>query len=240
MLLVLQWGITSSGHRHWPSFDISAGPDAVLAYLRHPADYSTINSVPQFLENAISLTGKERDEDFSAWLDKNPEQNTLVTPIWPAMICDHCSKSVAQDARMVLWHEENWPEMKRSLLPVDISMALGGHLYMNATEKQLFVNALFDPGFSYSTIMEGLFGISADDNDDWSEKDWLCSECVMLLMKENGNLRRWWTQYKQANGINILAEDCWWGYQCRTQRYQHHSSKLNHVCEPTRGDVACV
>ncbi|THV02985.1 hypothetical protein K435DRAFT_775164 [Dendrothele bispora CBS 962.96] len=68
--------------------------------------------------------------------------------------------------------------------------------------------------------------------DGWKEEDWLCECCMVGILREH--LHLWLLDLKVQNGEKIL-ENCWWGYNCRTQTHSsHHASRLNHLCEQTR------
>ncbi|KAJ3904684.1 hypothetical protein F5879DRAFT_954081 [Lentinula edodes] len=66
---------------------------------------------------------------------------------------------------------------------------------------------------------------------DWKEDDCLCQSCFKSFLIEN----LWvWLRQVKANSAP-LAENCWYGYNCRTQTHNlAHAQKLNHLCEQTR------
>ena len=78
---------------------------------------------------------------------------------------------------------------------------------------------------------------------DWSEGKVLCKRCVLKLMGRRvlNSLRELRAQSMSSrppspdmSGSNRTScpdgpqrEDCWYGYNCRTQRKPHHAAKLN-------------
>ncbi|KAJ4482373.1 hypothetical protein J3R30DRAFT_3458685 [Lentinula aciculospora] len=66
---------------------------------------------------------------------------------------------------------------------------------------------------------------------DWTEDDYLCETCFRSFLIEN--LWLWLRHMKAISGT--LEENCWYGYNCRTQTHkEQHAKKLNHLCEQTR------
>ncbi|KIK69769.1 hypothetical protein GYMLUDRAFT_34162 [Collybiopsis luxurians FD-317 M1] len=66
---------------------------------------------------------------------------------------------------------------------------------------------------------------------DWTRDNFLCEECFRAFLVEN----LWvWSRHRRA-ARGPLLEDCWYGYNCRTQTHRSsHAEKLNHLCEQTR------
>ncbi|KAJ3766802.1 hypothetical protein FB446DRAFT_757070 [Lentinula raphanica] len=66
---------------------------------------------------------------------------------------------------------------------------------------------------------------------DWTEDSYLCDTCFTSFLVEN--LWLWWRYIKSDS--EPLKENCWYGYDCRTQTHNRiHAQKLNHLCEQTR------
>ena len=84
------------------------------------------------------------------------------------------------------------------------------------------------------------------ETPDWSEGKILCKQCVLKLMgrhilnslRENkaqrGSSRLFSYNVSESDRIVFpegpQLEDCWYGYNCRTQRKCDHAIKLN-VCD---------
>ncbi|KAJ3729222.1 hypothetical protein C8R42DRAFT_157915 [Lentinula raphanica] len=72
---------------------------------------------------------------------------------------------------------------------------------------------------------------SIPPSSDWTEDSYLCETCFTSFLREN--LWVWWRHIKASS--ETLKENCWYGYNCRTQTHSiAHASKLNHLCEQTR------
>ncbi|KAL0571535.1 hypothetical protein V5O48_010426 [Marasmius crinis-equi] len=72
-----------------------------------------------------------------------------------------------------------------------------------------------------------------DAFEDWKKDDHLCMSCLTKLLREN--LHLWLLNKRIQAGDTVLAEDCWWGWNCRTQTHkQTHAEGKNHICPQTR------
>ncbi|KAL1686162.1 hypothetical protein GGG16DRAFT_128910 [Schizophyllum commune] len=71
--------------------------------------------------------------------------------------------------------------------------------------------------------------------DGLSTSSALCADCMKGVISEF--LPRWWLDRKRNAGETIPAENCWYGWNCRTQTHRlQHATRLNHFCKPSRGD----
>ncbi|KAL1760193.1 hypothetical protein FB107DRAFT_287042 [Schizophyllum commune] len=71
--------------------------------------------------------------------------------------------------------------------------------------------------------------------DGLSTSSALCAACLKGAISEF--LPQWWLERKRNAGETIPTEDCWYGWNCRTQTHKPlHATRLNHFCKPTRGD----
>ncbi|KAL1719047.1 hypothetical protein EV715DRAFT_199882 [Schizophyllum commune] len=71
--------------------------------------------------------------------------------------------------------------------------------------------------------------------DGLSTSSALCANCLKDVISEF--LPQWWLERKRNAGETIPTEDCWYGWNCRTQTHKTlHATRLNHFCKPTRGD----
>ncbi|KAL1744596.1 hypothetical protein HDZ31DRAFT_38350, partial [Schizophyllum fasciatum] len=81
----------------------------------------------------------------------------------------------------------------------------------------------------------GFAGPSPDSWDGLSTSDALCISCIQGYLAEF--LPRWWLDHQRKAGATIPQENCWYGWNCRTQTHSvHHATRLNHFCKPTRGE----
>ncbi|KIK94613.1 hypothetical protein PAXRUDRAFT_827819 [Paxillus rubicundulus Ve08.2h10] len=89
---------------------------------------------------------------------------------------------------------------------------------------------------SYSDLISQVFEYKKDEYALWARDDPLCTGCMKKILREHIHL---WFVGEKRKGGDIVPEDCWYGYNCRTQTHNAtHAAKLNHFCEPTRGDPA--
>ncbi|KIJ19423.1 hypothetical protein PAXINDRAFT_7907 [Paxillus involutus ATCC 200175] len=113
---------------------------------------------------------------------------------------------------------------------------LKGNLPRNATASYVLE---FDDCWthsSYSELISQVFEYKKDEYESWARDDPLCTGCIKKFLREHMHL---WFVGEKRKGGDIIPEDCWYGYNCRTQTHSTtHAAKLNHFCEPTRGDPA--
>ncbi|EIM83488.1 uncharacterized protein STEHIDRAFT_123904 [Stereum hirsutum FP-91666 SS1] len=148
--------------------------------------------------------------------------------------CSHCHNDGLED----LWNEKNWDLLSGIILPSDLIDLLEGRLRSNVIEMPEIYKVVRVTYFDYADMLRKMFDAvrdeGDDDDDEWRPEAWLCTNCVKTFIKLN--LRSWWLRYKQEHGLPLQQQDCWYGYNCRTQTHRHvHASRLNHFCVPTRG-----
>ncbi|KAG7088760.1 hypothetical protein E1B28_012726 [Marasmius oreades] len=119
---------------------------------------------------------------------------------------------------------------------------LKGQLSRNAVESRYFrglVKKIPDAESIYEQVVEELLNsdYKQPEFDDWRADDSLCTDCLTKFLKEN--LHLWLLDKKIQAGDDVPKDDCWYGWNCRTQTHNaDHARKLNHICEPTKGNVA--
>ncbi|OBZ79033.1 hypothetical protein A0H81_00491 [Grifola frondosa] len=133
-----------------------------------------------------------------------------------------------------LWGASNWSILKGYFSRGEMVNLFPGNLTRNAVEMNAF-NVYFEqnPQIDDRMLIEQLMALDVDESGVWAKDKWYCLECVKELFR----LRywKWWLEKKRQDGVTI-EEDCWYGYNCRTQRHaQPHAQRLNHLCMPTRG-----
>ncbi|KIM32710.1 hypothetical protein M408DRAFT_326456 [Serendipita vermifera MAFF 305830] len=72
----------------------------------------------------------------------------------------------------------------------------------------------------------------------WNLDDPLCEVC---FTEEFRNVYyAWWLDERQTDRVKAhpFLEQCWWGYECRTQRRESHATKLDHCCPKTKGVIS--
>ncbi|KZV84865.1 hypothetical protein EXIGLDRAFT_726679 [Exidia glandulosa HHB12029] len=99
----------------------------------------------------------------------------------------------------------------------------------NATVlRELFElpNVITSPRLQAHMLKDSFSSISSDD--------WICTSCTSNFITQR--LWIWWWNEKARGRVvgGTLREDCWYGYECRTQTHNPaHAQKLNHLCVNT-------
>ncbi|KAJ7130906.1 hypothetical protein C8R46DRAFT_1141430 [Mycena filopes] len=107
-------------------------------------------------------------------------------------------------------------------------MPMKGHLRTNVEAPELvdvrmpdLLRDLFDPAATRTAEFAA-----------WEARDKICTKCIAKFVTEH--LHLWVLQRKRQAGESI-PEDCWYGYDCRTQEHNsEHAKKFNHLCAPTK------
>ncbi|KAF9786111.1 hypothetical protein BJ322DRAFT_1058049 [Thelephora terrestris] len=138
---------------------------------------------------------------------------------------EECEECHATDLGPKLWSSSNWHLLPCAIVLNEILGHLPGTLAWNWLETQ----PLSTTPWSFAQFVDRHI---SPGTHDWSEGKVLCKECVLKLMGRHAlrSLR----ELKAQNGPQL--EDCWYGYKCRTQRKPDHAARLNHLCDPTRGE----
>lgn len=160
-----------------------------------------------------------------------------------------------------LWGRPNWHLLRGFLSLPQMIRLLEGKLPNNSHEmSQLaeYIHGRDDDDkltFDWVDFIEELCDMDTDAEGPWDKSQWYCLDCLLALIRLR--LRKWWLATKVKDGMPI-NEDCWYGYNCRTQVHRAtHAAKLNvslswlrlayrlsgkgflqHLCDPTRGDSA--
>ncbi|KAH7876127.1 uncharacterized protein C8R40DRAFT_1068919 [Lentinula edodes] len=113
-----------------------------------------------------------------------------------------------------------------------LSMFMKGELHRNPVEIKHVEALLVKTPFKeiYEDIYSKNLKLPAwhDRNDDY----WICQACLTQFVKDHLHL---WVIMKRKEAKERIANDCWYGYNCRTQVHKsNHAQQLNHLCEPTR------
>ncbi|KAJ7596044.1 hypothetical protein C8J56DRAFT_1116448 [Mycena floridula] len=162
-------------------------------------------------------------------------RSILVDVVGQNDTCTQCQKVEGP----YLWGKSNWRYLYGAsdgiFSPEFLPQLMKGHLRRSRIVCRYFQDSdfLHVPGF-YETLMQEIFDIKSDEFVNWTPEDWLCTDCFKHLL--SSHLHIWLLQRKRQEG-EAIQEDCWYGYNCRTQTHRPlHEAKLNHLCEPTRGD----
>jgi len=227
----------SRGQYVEPEMVLSFGPDVVLQCYEEAStdpvssilDEHNLHEAPldAYLSHPLSRIWEERKVD-------GPPAGVYKTIILDAVHgendrCCRCDTVHGVD----LWNESNWSLLKGRVDLNDFLTRLTGRLLANRLEVMSLRNAVTSSSFSLSVFMDEIYDMKISAYDNWDKQDWLCYVCVMEIIQRH--LYLWWLEQKRKAGQQI-PEDCWYGYNCRTQtRRPEHAKKLNHLCEPSRG-----
>ncbi|CAL1696367.1 unnamed protein product [Somion occarium] len=141
-----------------------------------------------------------------------------------------------------LWGASNW-DLLRGYISNEIFILFPGYLRNSLVEIQPFKERIrerdddLEPTLSFSRLLEELFDVDAEADEDWDKTQWYCIDCLRTFLKHR--LWRLLLQWKLQEPNYQPKRDCWYGYDCRTQTHRlMHAQRLNHLCVPTRGDPA--
>ncbi|KAF9220579.1 hypothetical protein BS17DRAFT_786780 [Gyrodon lividus] len=146
--------------------------------------------------------------------------------------CTQCQ--MGPMARRQLWSPSTWDFFRGTLPSSGVSLELKGNLPWNMSHRAEFNNLWKNN--TYSELISQVFDYKKDEYASWASDDPLCTWCLKRFLREHMHL--WFVGEKRKRG-EVIPEECWYGYNCRTQRHNHiHAAKLNHYCEPSMGDLA--
>ncbi|KAH7885296.1 hypothetical protein F5I97DRAFT_1884339 [Phlebopus sp. FC_14] len=148
--------------------------------------------------------------------------------------CKRCE--IVHVPRNNLWCPTNWEYLKGVINPGEMHRTLKGNLPQSVdfVEKANFINIWrLD---RYSELVGEVFEQKTDAYSGWEKEDLICIACLREFLRDH--LHLWYVERRRKQGLNA-HEDCWYGYDCRTQSHKlAHATRLNHFCEPTKGDAA--
>ncbi|KAG7445706.1 uncharacterized protein BT62DRAFT_932863 [Guyanagaster necrorhizus] len=227
---------------HFGDVALCAGPDAILA------SYEEGSVVPiQDAAEEMNIVEELITEYIEHPLRTILESTKTVIPakdkiLWNKILSsvegenDLCKRCGAAEG-LNLWCESNW-EYLRGTPTFTISQI---HQYLRGLLPRSFTECAFlrlqlepinQPAL-YMDMVAELFDVKRPEFDDWDKEDLLCTACLKVFVGEH--LHLWLLERKRAAGKQI-PEDCWYGYNCRTQTHKReHAEKLNHLSLPTRG-----
>ncbi|OJA17762.1 hypothetical protein AZE42_04860 [Rhizopogon vesiculosus] len=220
----------------WAVYSIYAAPGDVLDL------YNEVTTLPMDIE-----WDDEVDQRFwvgfmgipvASVLDDRKEPHLLPSdhkqPIVDEVIGEHdlCSQCKS-DKGLELWGPSNWSYFRANPIFHAIPHLLKGYLSLNNADIGHFKSIVQET--PPEQLIEGLFEYKTLAYDIWSKEDWLCEQCLEKFMREH--LHLWYVGQMIKQGLAI-PENCWYGYNCRTQTHRlAHAKKLNHWCAPIRGDA---
>ncbi|KAJ8081549.1 hypothetical protein PM082_007394 [Marasmius tenuissimus] len=239
---------------------LSAGPECIYECFDQSLGFDG-SSLWGYIQDWASAQGDNDDDEpyplisgyISYPLQKLYEERKMKPPSgdllhWKAILdsiegenetCPRCDDKDAKGSS--LWGPSTYDFLSKivhQFRPFDIITYLKGHLRYNPVEGPYF-RSLMDKMPPDQNIYEYIVQDILDDDykqpefGDWKKEDWLCTSCLRKLLGEN--LHLWLLNKRIQAGDNVPAEDCWYGWACRTQTHkQPHAERLNHICPQTR------
>ncbi|KAL0574197.1 hypothetical protein V5O48_007764 [Marasmius crinis-equi] len=143
--------------------------------------------------------------------------------------CSRCDKRPGFD----LWGPSTYEYLHQttpSLRPgTGLVKLLQGELSRNSTECRYFhfLIGKRPKGESvYEHVVQDLLDCDykTPEFDDWKKDDWLCTGCLEKFLRENLHL---WVLDKKIQSGEEIPIDCWYGWDCRTQKHADHAKKRN-------------
>ncbi|KAF5382585.1 hypothetical protein D9615_002789 [Tricholomella constricta] len=182
----------------------------------------------EYIFDPLSRIWRERNEkpppsDTTHW------NSILDTIHGGADMCHRCNVVRGFD----LWNESNWGYLE------GVSTSLNRNAIPQLVKGNFISNVLDGPNFrtrvmnvAYTKLLNEIYQVKTSAYDTWNKQDWLCEACIIEIIRSH--LHLWYLERKRENGEQI-PEDCWYGYDCRTQTHSmHHAARVNHLCAPTR------
>ncbi|KAG1804713.1 uncharacterized protein HD556DRAFT_1325702 [Suillus plorans] len=161
---------------------------------------------------------------------------TQKQPIIDEIVGEHdrCSQCRSDTVKCLdLWGPSNWGYLWGTPPLYSIEQLLKGHVGANLADRAHFLALLCET--PAEDLVGGLFDYKTPAYSTWNKADWLCPQCLEKFVRDH--LHIWYLGQKVKRG-DVIPDNCWYGYNCRTQTHRlAHAQKLNHWCEPTRGDA---
>ncbi|KAJ7849487.1 hypothetical protein B0H13DRAFT_2088605 [Mycena leptocephala] len=178
----------------------------------------------QNIWTARNITPPKEDDPASTWiLDQVNGANDT---------CSHC----ATPGGFQLYTAANWDRF-----PIILTNLLKKNLKLNQTVAQPFsvAAAHLVNSNALGPFLGDLFALkphTAPAFDNWDQTDSYCFMCFTKFLEEH----LWiWFLEERIKGGWTPPEDCWYGWNCRTQIHKRsHAETKNHLCIPSKGDPA--
>ncbi|KAH7910115.1 hypothetical protein BJ138DRAFT_1009494 [Hygrophoropsis aurantiaca] len=223
-----------------PQFSLFNGPHAVLK--AHLGDTSWVNSddIENFdsmgipddwltaVISAVLLDRNQREQAEKILLDEVIGEDDRCISVGPEKYAD-CTSYFVRDLINLL----DWYFTSEIFEPLGMIPRLKSRLQLNVFENGEFRTAC--KSMTYPALLDEVFEYKTDSYSQWDKNDWLCKSCLEKFVTDHLHL---WYGAKWQQQTQTIRDDCWYGYNCRTQTHNMvHAKKLNHWCEPTKGDA---
>ncbi|KAF8656389.1 hypothetical protein AX16_002575 [Volvariella volvacea WC 439] len=148
--------------------------------------------------------------------------------------CEHCNSIEesypGEKHAAKLWNETNWDFMRGYIL-LNLSTLIPGKLHTNKAEEDL-PKVFFRENLT--TIIREMFNCRGGAYENWRANQWFCVACLSSFI--HNTLIGWWVWRKRQAG-QLLARNCWYGYNCPHQEDHSHAYEYNHLCAPSMGNA---
>ncbi|KAF7342246.1 hypothetical protein MVEN_01812600 [Mycena venus] len=148
---------------------------------------------------------------------------------------DTCSQC-ATPGGLKLYTEANWDRF-----PIILANLLKKNIKRNQSITQSFFTATAHlvASDALGPFIGDLFDFALKikpEFDGWERTDSYCLTCLTRFLEEH----LWiWFREERIKGGWTPPEDCWYGWNCRTQIHKrYHADTKNHLCAPIKGDPA--
>ncbi|KAI0689659.1 hypothetical protein BC835DRAFT_1368005 [Cytidiella melzeri] len=167
----------------------------------------------------------------------NAHASLLVNQVYGAE--DRCFRCNAAEGQN-LYGRPNWHFLKGVVCGgVPLKKSLPGNLSKNLENDSILRHYFSDKDDSFhdwAIFTEHIFDFEMpDDQETWDKEQWYCQTCISTLF--TSRFPSWWFAKRRDSNYPPAPEDCWYGWDCRTQTHKYqHARRLNHFCKPVRGD----
>ncbi|KAF8898837.1 hypothetical protein BD779DRAFT_1485777 [Infundibulicybe gibba] len=243
---IVQWSADAceeSDAHHLDDIWVSLGPQIALqsyelastsVLYEHMSgfDLDEADEFPPTLENFIS------DPLSQIWAGRNVKPPADDQSHWKSILdevkgendlCHNCAGAGT------LWSQAGWPELKgcKATTMNQFVNFLQGNLKYNLIETEFLKKyTIHSPNFQYSAMITKMFELKVTGFESWTPQDSFCENCMANFIRSHIHL---WLLERKRIAAEPILEDCWYGYDCRTQTHRlPHATRLNHLCEPSR------
>ncbi|KAI0094561.1 hypothetical protein BDY19DRAFT_988387 [Irpex rosettiformis] len=147
--------------------------------------------------------------------------------------CFNCDEVRGMD----LYGPPNWHFLGGVMSATPITQNLPGLLLRSPIEISVISNNFFNrDDFDWGAFTVEIFDFEMPVPEEvvWDKEQWYCQTCITKLFTTRFP---WWWMARPKSEHAPAKENCWYGWNCRTQLHRPgHALKLNHFCEPTRDD----
>ncbi|KAF9061445.1 hypothetical protein BDP27DRAFT_1338086 [Rhodocollybia butyracea] len=254
MVEIVRWvdcvdGSDMKGVRDFVDIALSAGPAIILECFRtlgfepltEAINQLCPKTTPEYFEDIRRrpfLSGYLSDSITKVLYSRHPEGGSGIRVLSSQHLQHPCSQCGVPAFSPALWRVTTWDYLSLasstlgSYLFPEASKHLKGSLGQNSVELERVTELLLETPFK--EIYEDIFtkGLKLPAYKDRDDDYAVCYSCLSNFIKDHLHM---WVIMKRKEANEQVANDCWYGYNCRTQVHKlSHAQQLNHLCEPRR------